>query len=45
MAMSAGCLYGLGNVAYGIHLSKYGFWAVGFTGPINLLTVLAFRSI
>jgi hypothetical protein len=45
MAMSAGFLYALGNVTYGIHLSRYGFWAAGFTGPINLLTVLVFRSV
>ena len=43
LAMGAGLSYGLGNVSYGQNCSQLGFWGTGFTGPVTLIIVVAYR--
>ena len=43
LAMTAGLSYGLGNVAYGQNCSQLGFWDTGFTGPVTLSIIVAYR--
>ena len=45
MALTIGALYAVADVLLSNTKSHYGFWAIGFLGPVNVAVVGIYRTI
>jgi len=44
-ALAAGLCYGVGNIIFGLEITKHGIWGCGFTGPAPFLMLATYRLI
>ena len=44
MALTIGALYALADVLLSNTKSQFGFWAIGFLGPVNVIGVGIYRT-
>ena len=45
MALTIGALYAVADVLLSNTKSQFGFWAIGFLGPVNVIGVGIYRTL